>query len=348
MHKTPYDEMVAEFGLSFPSIEVARRRTDEVLRAIAGKKLLQAQNTSLVLFGSVGRREFTQKSDLDWSLVVDGPADPAHAVLLRRLRTALQEAAPPPGETFGSIVSSHELMHHIGGRHDNNANLTVRMLMLLESTPINNALVHERVVRGILERYAATSASVAWDKRPPEYVVPRFLLNDFVRYWRTIAVDYAAKRWEQFDQKWAIRNAKLRMSRKLLFVAGLLICFKYELDRQRTHDIKFDTPGFAAQLAGYLSDLAKQTPIDILAGVLLTHDRALADEILTPYDQFLAILNNDDKRKHLETLEFDHASDDALFQEVRGISHRFQEGINKLFFDADETMKRLVRLYGVF
>ena len=47
------------------------------------------------------------------------------------------------------------------------------------------------------------------DHRPP-----RFLLNDLVRYWRTIAVDFESKMRARKGEGWGLRNGTLRLSRK--------------------------------------------------------------------------------------------------------------------------------------
>ncbi|HEY5956210.1 MAG TPA: nucleotidyltransferase domain-containing protein [Polyangiaceae bacterium] len=43
---------------------------------------------TLVLFGSLARRELTTKSDIDWTLLVDGPTSPDHFVVAQDIRQA--------------------------------------------------------------------------------------------------------------------------------------------------------------------------------------------------------------------------------------------------------------------
>lgn len=350
MTGTPFESIAQRCGKEWPAIFRARHETTLLIEKVQSLRLPVSENTALVFFGSVGRGEFTTKSDLDWCLLVDGPADPEHGRLVGELRRGLKRFAAEPGATFGNIVGSHELLHHIGGIHDTTANFTLRMLLLLESMSPTDPIVHERVIRGILTRYVNVSASIAWKKKPKE-IVPRFLLNDFVRYWRTIAVDYAAKRWEQDDRKWALRNAKLRMSRKLLFVTGLLMSFRYELlGEDRTHRVRLleDPEQFAPRLAGLLLQQTKERPLDVVSEVLLECSNDVAVSFLDPYDEFLTLIDNPEKRAHLETLGFDDAANDEIFNEVRELGSRFQDGINKLFFKSNQKLKELILKYGVF
>ncbi len=80
-----------------------------------------------VVFGSLAREEVTEGSDVDWALLVDGPADDNHSSTVHRLRAMLRQGGyrdPGTGGLFGGLAISHELVHRIGGDADSNRNVT--------------------------------------------------------------------------------------------------------------------------------------------------------------------------------------------------------------------------------
>ncbi len=329
----------------------ARLRTDELLSGLRSR-VGSPDDSSAVVFGSLARGEMTPASDADWILLIDGRSTPAHFRQTEPIEAAFAEAGlSEPGRTgtFGSLSSSHELIHNIGGQHDTNQNLTRRILLLVESAAVSNPEVHRRVIKGILDRYIVYEQAVP-RKTPHREAIPRFLLNDVVRYWRTMTVDYAAKRWEQPGGKWALRNTKLRMSRKLLFVAGFLLCLKFELDPpDDREEILADLDHFTERLSSYLLDQTQLTPLDLLAGIVEKRsNEETAMQIFGSYDRFLDTLEDEDKRRHLEGLRFEDASDDALLKEMQHLGGEFQRGLTRLFFHDDERLRELTIRYGMF
>lgn len=324
------------------------RSKAEALAKVA-QNLLPTDEGALVVFGSLARGEYTADSDLDWTVIIDGQADSDHLKIVQSLRPRLGDAdfkVPGPTEVFGGLVFSHELIHAIGGDEDTNKNMTRRLLLLLESAPIDvssSKIVHSRIINGILNRYVEEDANfIAANQRKNK--IPRFLLNDAVRFWRTMAVDYANKYRVRGSQKWALRNIKLRMSRKLLFVSGFFMCISWALQNPDPSD----GPYITKRLVSHLRDWTQRPPLESLAAMVELYDASLADEIFGSYDAFLSLLNNRELRTLLETLTPDEAYSDPVFLAAREQAYRFDSALTKLMFDADPRVTDLVKKYGVF
>jgi len=347
---SPFDEICKSLRHEFPALSAARRESRQTERKIRDSvaHIRISPDIGLVVFGSLARLEWTSGSDVDWTLLVDGPSDPEHFALAREVERSLKETGfPPVGATgtFGSMASSFDLIHYIGGIEDSNQNMTRRILLLLESVSLSDTVVHERVLRGILKRYIQTDPAVS-TATAPQFRVPLFLMNDIVRLWRTIAVDYATKKWQMPSTKWALRNIKLRMSRKLLFVKGLLMCFSCQLRppaiEEQNEEIVLD------QIVSHCLNYTQKSALDVLCEMLIqVNDDRLAIKLLQAYDDFLSCLNDKKKREHLQDLDFSRAASDELFQEVRQISYNFRDGLNELFFD-HELLRPLTRNFGLF
>src|SRR5438067_2185260 len=114
-----------------------REELDQLLsQKLAG---YTSEDTSLVVFGSLARGEWTSRSDLDWIYLIDGQANSDHLRIAQQIARTFSESrviGPGPTGTFGNMAFSHDLIHQIGGVNDTNENLTQRILLLLESTTI--------------------------------------------------------------------------------------------------------------------------------------------------------------------------------------------------------------------
>ncbi|MCI0723827.1 MAG: nucleotidyltransferase domain-containing protein [Acidobacteria bacterium] len=251
----------------------------------------------------------------------------------------------PPGRTgmFGNLAFSHSLIHQIGGQDDTNRNTTQRMLLLLESQAINRMEAYERVIRGIIKRYLENGF------RSFRLKVPRFLLNDVHRFWRTMCVDYASKYRERAGDGWAIRNVKLQMSRKLIFAAGLITCFSCDPDWVAERDAELARQPAVDGMVDYLVTFVHRTPLEIVSEVLLHHPEPdTAGTLLDIYDRFLAQLDDNTVREQLQRLAPDAAATDTKFSEIQRECRRFEEALEKIFFDENPRLARLTRKYGVF
>jgi len=77
-----FDELCTALSREFPAIEAARRESRQTENKIRSA-LSAVKVPPDIVFGSLARLEWTSGSDVDWTLLVDGPSDPEHFALAR-------------------------------------------------------------------------------------------------------------------------------------------------------------------------------------------------------------------------------------------------------------------------
>jgi predicted nucleotidyltransferase len=356
-----FEKLSQTAQLEWPAVRTAREKAQQTIERLQNTQSFPKMppDTSFVVFGSLARGEETEKSDIDWTLLIDGQADAKHHQFAHSIDATLRTmglAAPNPGGAFGKLSFSHELVHKVGGEQDSNRNTTQRVLLLLESCSPAGDQVRQRVVKQLFNRYLEDDVTYQSDQK--EVRVPRFLLNDVVRFWRTMAVDFPAKQRDRNGKGWALRNFKLRMSRKLIFAAGLMTCLNAHVRRDLlTSSAESADRDAQWALQEYLAAATNRPPLETLAEAILAY-AALSNRAdtlgplaatITAYDEFLQVLNDPAKRARLDALDRETARGEALFtDECRAIGNRFQEGLSALFFGSYEPLTSACQRYGVF
>ncbi len=193
------------------------------------------------------------------------------------------------------------------------------MLFLLEGQPLSGREGFAFALRALLDRYIAP--------RVGDGMLPLFLLNDLIRYYRTIAVDYEYKTGEA-DKPWGLRNLKLVFSRKLLYASGL---FAIATTRE----------GPAEAKVARLESLLGLPPIDRMAAIC---GGSAMVPVLDRYDHFLDRLAQPGVRRHLERLTRKDR-DDPVFRDLKDAGYAFTRDLQRLFettFPWDHPIHRAI------
>src|SRR5438309_8055741 len=92
-----FEVLAKKLGRSWPAIGKAENEADRQIQRI--RQVMQeaareegsidSEDITLVVFGSLARKEWTSGSDLDWTLLIDGQADQGHAEAGRRMTALL-------------------------------------------------------------------------------------------------------------------------------------------------------------------------------------------------------------------------------------------------------------------
>lgn len=210
--------------------ELSRRLSDA--RAITGYPDL-----TIFAAGSYARREASEYSDVDLFFIVDDrEGDAVDHPRLREVKimSAVIEAtevgmrlpAPSNDGEFLKILSLKDILSHLGGNQDDVRNyFTTRMLMLLESMPLVNSNTYDACVEAMVDTYLRD-----YDLHQDNFH-PTFVVNDVLRFWKTLCLNYENRRNQKDDAKklkQKIRNFKLGFSRLMTCFATVAVLANYD------------------------------------------------------------------------------------------------------------------------
>lgn len=308
-------------GLDLPSLQRARSLSDEWItesRTFLLSELPRHAPLDVVFLGSIARREASPASDLDYLIIVHellGDVTLAGRVVevVDRLRDEkLGLEAPGLTGMFGGVVAAPDLVERIGLEQDTNLTHTRRILLMIESVSVLREDLWDRLLRGILQRYLA-------DYEEPKRGVPRFLLNDVLRYWRTLTVDYQAKKWRSITPDWGLRYLKLIIPRKVALAGTLVSLF---LCQEATED--------------YFLDQFRMSPLDRLSQLHTHLDEqgliALSTALGVAEDFAIAVESDNFREAAKAVASRSGIESGSAFARLQDRARELQSSLETLFF----------------
>lgn len=283
--------------------------------------------------GSFGRAEASQHSDLDLFIVGcdDTAKEPdkdgfpvSQLTNLDEIRVKADLIVTAKELNFPAFSRDGRYLNHyslsrlvktLGRPEDDSTNtLTARLLLLLESRPIAGNKEYELVLRKVISEYWRD-----FEGHEAEFM-PAFIVNDILRLWRTLCVNYEARISGTSKEKARLQNYKLKNSR-------LLTCFS----------------AIAELLSGYVRDatvtpqqmleIVKRTPTERLERLIGEGNSSLAgalERVLSGYERFLDTTNRPetdqlaifaDRARASQLLLSAKVVGDSMFDAIRAIGN---------------------------
>jgi predicted nucleotidyltransferase len=289
-----------------PSMEMFERTkakseiSIEKIRAKAKDYFSERQSILVGVNGSYARREATNGSDLDlfYLSTTSTPLDKSVTDGFDKIVSEMGFKLPSAGGVFSKALSADDMLKNIGGMEDTNESITRRLLLMLEGEWLYNQAEFSSLLHKLVSRYV--------NNQIPNEKICLYLLNDIIRYWRTICVDYEYKITEDKKPR-GVRLIKLRFSRLMLIFAGILSVAE-------THNLS------ATEKREKLLQLLVLPGVDRVTLVV----GSTADNALAHYDEFLKDIDDLEIRKRLEQVDFEQSHE---YQKLRMTSKKFKEAL---------------------
>ncbi len=235
--------------------------------------------------GSLGRYEMSEGSDLDLFFIITNSENGkcyeftnlekyCFFSQMNKINEDLGFPPPSKGGMYWDFISEEDLIDIGSRKEDYNNSLTARALLLLESKPLLNKEIYDRLLDKIIDVYFADYKDHQQD------FYPMFLMNDILRYWYTLTLNYEYRR-DNNDKvnKRYWKRLKLKFSRLLTCFSLLACLYKKSIGPQ---DVK---------------RYVKMTPFERLHEIALK-DKEVANivsEIEDEYEWFLNLKVSDDE-----------------------------------------------------
>lgn len=267
------------------------------------------KDVCVIVTGSYGRNEASPESDMDWFIVANETLEQSKKdIILNEVTEVVnkhvEKNAGSTG-TFENIISINTLKSNYGGDKETNQDFTRRMLYLLESKSLFNTEMYSRLKQEILELYIKSDLQ--------DHTINRFMLNDVIRYYRTMCTDYEYKVSEG-GKTWGVRKIKLRFSRKLLYFSGMLtVASTCYLTRQDKIETTLE-----------LLNMAPQERISFIVG-----DNSTI-KLLKIYNEFISEISKAEVRSELEKVERDNRQDVDIYRKLKNSSQHFEWEMEKI------------------
>ncbi len=257
------------------------------------------KNICVYACGSLGRLEMSENSDLDLFFVSlhNCGEDPMCQNLnkykffskLYDINCAMEFPEPSKCGEYWEFINKDDFLDIGSRKEDFNNSFTARLLFLLESKPIYNEEAFDWLLKETVSKYFTDYA----DHRDEFY--PLFLINDILRYWYTLTLNYEYRRDDADDVH------KKNWKRLKLKYARLLTCFSMIACLYRRNIT-----------SEYVVECIKMTPLERLDKVASknTELRGIVESIKKEYEWFLNLRQTrdngfDEKEKREEA--FRHA-----------------------------------------
>ena len=202
------------------------RRMDPVLG------LLDEHPLCVYATGSYGRLEGWSGSDIDLFFLYDNQDETERlpwttfVQLASHLIRTTDDMGFPPFSGDGRYLDVQyvgEMEEVLGSPSDDSLNaFTARMLLLLESQPVTGSEVYKALLKRIVGFYYRDYSDHA------ETFLPTFLINDILRFWRTLTLNYEHHRLKLralTDEELLHKKADSALKNYKLKVSRLSTCF---------------------------------------------------------------------------------------------------------------------------